>query len=64
MSTITYCDKCKKKQGSTREGWISLTLNNVNLESQGLDNYYNNFNFCPTCAKILLPKIVSILKKK
>lgn len=64
MSTITYCDKCNKKQGSASEGWISLSLNNVNLEPQGLDNYYNNFKFCPSCGKVVVPKIIKLLKNK
>lgn len=64
MSTITYCDKCNKKQGSASGGWISLSLNNVNLESQGLDNYYNNFKFCPSCVKVVVPNIIKLLKKK
>ena len=74
MSTITYCDKCKKKIisddidkkfGMTMRGNISESLTILD-DKQPSDWPYNyrSFEFCPKCAKVMLPKIVNILKKK
>ena len=74
MGTITTCDRCDKKItpkeednkfGVTMRGNISESLAVLDDKKPSEWPYnYRNFEFCPKCAKVMLPKIVNILKKR
>ena len=65
MSTIKYCDKCNKKQGKDRDGWSGFRiLGGYGLKIKELGLIFTDFELCPDCAKVLLPKVINILKKK
>ena len=63
MATITYCDKCKKEKTleKSRE-WSRVSLRTVATNKlPGIESFYADFEFCPDCGKILLPKILNII---
>lgn len=63
MTTITFCDKCKKrKQGEER--WPNLSISPNDLKIKGLDEYYQSFHFCTKCGKIIFAKIAKLLSNK
>ena len=64
MSTKTFCDKCKKEKGQHFSGWTSFRVyggQGLNIEELRL--MITDFELCPECAKITLPKIIKVLKK-
>lgn len=65
MSTITYCDRCHKKQ-KTRKGWakISIFAESFSTKIKGLKDLLTNFELCDICAKRAVCVILKTLNKK
>lgn len=65
MATITYCDRCHKKQDvKTRGEWTSLSITYGNFKIPGWGDYFADIKLCPNCGKMILTKLAASLKRK
>lgn len=70
MSKVLYCDKCKGKQDPADKSilfssWTSVHLSymDLKLKKGGVPSYIS-VEFCPKCAKLIVPKILNIIHKR
>lgn len=64
MATITYCDRCRKKQ-KDRKGWAKISIFAESIvKTKGLKHLLTNFELCDTCAEQAVAVILKMLNKK